>query len=79
MTDQVEQKAETKAAQEPAEKKSKMVKVRVIVDHEDYKINDVVKLDADAAQEAVAGGWADAEASAVAYAEKLAKADADAE
>lgn len=53
------------------------VKVRVIADHADHKINDVVTMTADDAKTAVAAGWADADPAAVAYAESIAPAPAD--
>lgn len=45
-------------------------KVRVLLDGDHGKINDVVALSADEAKAAVAAGWADATPAAVTYAEK---------
>lgn len=67
MTDE-EKAAAEKAA---AEKAPKFTKARVIADHGDHKVNDVVKLDAADLKAAVAAGWADPHPSAVAYAESL--------
>lgn len=53
-------------------------KVRVLLDGEHGKINDVVTLDAAEAKSAVEAGWADATPAAVAYAEKIQKRIADA-
>jgi hypothetical protein len=49
---------------------AKPVKVRVLVDHQGHKCDDVVTLSADDAEAAAAAGWADAHPSAVAFAEK---------
>jgi hypothetical protein len=47
------------------------IKARVLFDHDGQKINSVVS--GDLAERAIAEGWGDGHASAVKYAEKLAK------
>lgn len=51
----------------------KKTALRVLRDHEEHKANDVISLGADAAAGAVAEGWADDNAAAVAYARSIAK------
>lgn len=71
--------AELKKAADAAQKalddaesaqKAKGVKVRVLVDHQGHRCDDVVTLSPDEAEAATAAGWADAHPSAVAFAEK---------
>lgn len=66
-------KAETELAEAEAAGKPKgSVKVRVLVDHRDYAVNEVAELTAEEAAAAVKEGWADDTPAAVAYAESLA-------
>lgn len=55
-----------------ADEKKAPKKARVLVDHVEFRVNDIVSGDDAAA--GVAAGWADGDPAAVAYAEKLAKA-----
>ena len=69
--------ADKKAADEKAAA-AKKTKVRVIIDHAEHRIDDVVALLPEDAAAAVAAGWADDHPAAVKYAESLTKAQAEA-
>jgi membrane protein involved in colicin uptake len=74
MTDEEKAAADKAAADKAAaDKAPKFTKARVISDHGEHRVDDVVKLAAEDLKAAVAGGWADPHPSAVAHAEGLAK------
>lgn len=62
--------AEAEAAKEKAAVKT--TEVRILVDHQDYRVNQVVKLPADEVAAAKDAGWADDHPAAVKYAKSLA-------
>ncbi|CAN5368988.1 hypothetical protein BH10PSE14_BH10PSE14_04410 [soil metagenome] len=69
--------AETSATDEKpakAKKTAALVEIRVLRDHLDHKCNDVASLSEGEAATAVAEGWGDDSAAAVAYAKSLAAA-----
>ncbi len=52
-----------------ADEKKTTKKARVLVDHAEFRVNDIVSGDDAAA--GIAAGWADGDPAAIAYAEKL--------
>src|SRR3546814_593159 len=64
--------AEAEAAKAKAKAAVKPVEVRILVDHQDYQVNQVVKLPADELPAAKDAGWADDHPAAVKYAKTLA-------
>lgn len=65
------------ATDKAAAEKKTAVKVRIIGEHPDHAVNDVVKMAPEAVEAAEKAGWADSDKAAVAYAEGLKRASRD--